>query len=185
MKFFFTMIVACCLCACSTTHNLIDPNPSAAEYNIRLGLGYLAEGQVPRAREKLLRALSQAPNMPEVQLAMGYFLLQINQLNQAGDYYQRALRLSPDSPEVQNNFGVYLCRAGQVRLAIKYFLRAATNSRYLHPDSAYENAGLCALKIPDKSQAKQFFEQALKFNPTRKQSLLEIARLKRYYRGHE
>ena len=147
-------------------------------------MGYFREGQVDRAREKLLRALQQAPNLPEVQLAMGYFLLELKQTDQAKPYYEKALKLAPDSLAVQNNFGVYLCRVGEYQKSISYFLKVAKNANYLHPDAAYENAGLCALEIPNKEQARHYFQEALRYNPLRKKSLLEIRRLKRYHGSH-
>ena len=155
-------------------------NPTAAEYNVRLGLGYFREGQIDRARENFLRALKQDPNSAEIQLSMGYFLLQLKQFDQAKLYYERALKLAPNSPTVLNNYGAYLCQTGKYHMAIKYFLDAARQTQYLHPDAAYENAGFCALKIPDKKQAANYFRKALQFNPLRKQSLLEISRLRRY-----
>lgn len=184
MKRLFILFLSIFLFSCASDQT--EPyNPTAAEYNIQLGIGYFREGQVDRAREKFLRALQQAPNLPEVQLAMGYFLLELQQADQAKSYYEKALKLAPNSPSVQNNFGVYLCRVGKYQKAIGYFLEAAKNAQYLTPDAAYENAGLCALKIPDKKQACRYFAEALRYNPLRyNKSLLEICQLKRYYMGH-
>ncbi len=180
MKQLLILFLSLSLLACAS-NQAEQHNPTAAEYNIRLGMGYFQEGQVDRAREKFLRALKQAPNLPEVQLAMGYFLLELKQVDQAKSYYERALKLAPNSPEVQNNFGVYLCRIGEYQKSIGYFVKVAKNEQYLHPDAAYENAGLCALKIPDKEQARRYFEEAKRYNPLRKQTLLEIRRLKGYH----
>ncbi len=149
-------------------------NPMAAKINVRLGLGYMQEGQIDRAREKLLRALDEAPDLADAQLAMGYFLLELHEIDQARPYYQKALKLAPDLPEVQNNYGVYLCRTGQPKASIEYFLSAASNPHYLHPESAYENAGVCALKIPDKRRAKGYFRKAHRYTHQTMQSLLEI-----------
>lgn len=186
MKLLLILFISIFLFSCSIQQepSIDSHNPTAAEYNIRLGMGYFREGQVDRAREKLLRALQQAPNLPEVQLAMGYFLLELKQTDQAKPYYEKALKLAPDSLAVQNNFGVYLCRVGEYQKSISYFLKVAKNANYLHPDAAYENAGLCALEIPNKEQARHYFQEALRYNPLRKKSLLEIRRLKRYHGNH-
>ncbi len=183
MKFLYILFFSIFLCSCASIPNE-QYNSTAAEYNVSLGFGYFRERQIDRAREKFLRALTQDPNSSEVQLAMGYFLLQLKQFDQAKPYYMKALKLAPNSPAVLNNYGAYLCETGKYQVAIKYFLDAANNPQYLHPDAAYENAGLCALKIPDKKKASNYFRKALQFNPLRKRSLLEISRLKRYHLRH-
>ena len=55
----------------------------AASYNIQLGLGYLKQGDRPRAKKKLLTALKQEPNSADANAAMAYYFEQTSELEQA------------------------------------------------------------------------------------------------------
>ncbi len=46
----------------------------AALANVELGLGYLEQGQIVRAKTKLIHAMNLAPSLPEVLSGMSYFL---------------------------------------------------------------------------------------------------------------
>lgn len=153
-----------------------------AKVNVQLGIAYLERNDVNRAKRKLLTALDQAPNIPETWYSMAYFLESTGNKEQAKKYYLKALALAPDRGDVQNNYGTYLCRSGQYDDAIDHFMLAVKDPEYLDTSDAYENAGLCALKIPDKKLAYQYFETAITQNPSRPVSLIKLAQLD-YDRG--
>ncbi|WP_045105973.1 type IV pilus biogenesis/stability protein PilW [Legionella hackeliae] len=146
----------------------------AAAYNAQLGIAYLKQGDMPRAKRKLLTALDLAPNSADVNVAMAYFLEKTGDIKDAKIYYQKALSLAPKSGAQLNNYGTFLCRLGQYREAESYFLKAVSDVRYVHTAAAYENAGLCAEAIPDYGKAKQYFERALKQDPKRSESLYQL-----------
>jgi len=163
------------LVGCTTT---IKPvNQEAAGINVQLGVAYLQQGNTARAKVKLVQALKQAPNWPPALDAMGLFLAKIGNMNEAEKYHLRALSIAPKDSDVQNNYGTFLCRAGRLKQAEQHFLLAARNPDYLHSAEAYENAGLCALKIPDKKKAKTYFEEALVHEPNRESTRIELERL--------
>lgn len=146
----------------------------AAALNVQLGLAYLKKDDRPRAKRKLLTALSQAPDAANVNAAMAYFLEKTGVLNEADAYYKKALSQAPEAGAQLNNYGAFLCRQGQYQQSLTYFLKAARDVHYERNAGAYENAGLCALAIPDYPKATQFFAKALEHDPSRKQSLLEL-----------
>lgn len=137
----------------------------AADDNVKLGLAYLQQGNTPHAKEKLLMALDEAPNWAVSKDAMAYFLEVTGDKNEAENYYKEAISLSPEDGAALNNYGTFLCRSHRIDEAEKMFLKAATLPNYLNTAEAYENAGLCALTIPDKNKAKYFFEKASKQDP--------------------
>ncbi|MDI1351353.1 MAG: type IV pilus biogenesis/stability protein PilW [bacterium] len=149
----------------------------AASYNMQLGLGYLKQGDRPRAKRKLLTALEQEPNSPDVNAAMAYFFEQTKELDDAKKYYSKAVSLSGNSGAQLNNYGTFLCRQGDYKNAETYFLKAVKDQQYIHTSGAYENAGLCALAIPDDEKAKKYFTNALNQDPSRKESLYELIKL--------
>ncbi len=138
-----------------------------ARINAQLGIAYLEKNDVERAKQKLLLSLDQAPNIPEPWYSMAYFLEATGNTKEAKTYYLKAIALAPAQGEAKNNYGTYLCRAGQYQAAIQQFLLAAREPTYLSPAAAFENAGLCAQKIPDNNLAITYFQQAVKRDPSR------------------
>jgi type IV pilus assembly protein PilF len=182
LRFF---LITSCLLLQACQHSEEKPTQSgvkanlnkAASYNVQLGLGYLKQGDRPRAKQKLLTALDQEPHSPDVNAAMAYYFEQTSELEQAKKYYLKALSLSSNSGAQLNNYGTFLCRQGDYKKAETYFLKAVKDEQYVHTAGAYENAGLCALAIPDDDKAKIYFTNALNQDPSRKESLYELVKL--------
>lgn len=148
-----------------------------ARINAQLGIAYLEKNDVQRAKQKLLLSLNQAPNIPEPWYSMAYFLEATGNKQEAKAYYIKAIEVAPKQGEAKNNYGTFLCRSGEYQAAIQQFALAAHQPNYLNPAAAYENAGLCALKIPDNTLASSYFKLALKSDPTRSLSREKLARL--------
>lgn len=161
----------------STTRGDTKNVRAAAGYNVQLGIGYLQQGNIQRAKAKLLLALKQAPNWPPALDAMGYFLEKTGEPEQAKEYYTKALQIAPHDGSVLNNYGTFLCRQKKYAEAEQYFLAAVKDPDYLTTAEAYENAGLCALEIPNDKKAELYFKKALLQEPQRLTSLYELAQL--------
>lgn len=156
----------------------------AASYNVQLGLGYLKQGDRPRAKKKLLTALEQEPDSADVNAALAYYFEQTSELTEAKKHYQKALDLSSNGGAQLNNYGTFLCRQGEYKKAETYFLKAVKDVQYIHTSGAYENAGLCALEIPDYDKAKLYFNNALNQDPSRRESLYELVKIESR-QGHD
>lgn len=169
------------LSACASTNppNSADAKNErlAAGYNVQLGMGYLQQGNVQRAKVKLLQALKQAPDWPPALDAMGYFLEKTGEAKQAYSYYARSLDLAPQDGSVLNNYGTYLCRQKKYKQAEAYFMAAIKDPNYITTAEAYENAGLCALEMPNESKAAYYFKKALLQDPQRLSVVGELAKL--------
>lgn len=150
----------------------------AALYNTQLGLAYLKQGDRPRAKQKLLRALVQAPGSPEVNTAMAWFMEQSGDMDNAQVYYRKAMTMARGKGAPLNNYGSFLCRRGQYKQADIYFQRAIKDPGYEHMASVYENAGVCATAIPEYTKATVYFNKALEQDPSHKQSLYELVSIK-------
>ncbi|SRR5579883_2503487 len=169
------------LSACSFTSSddaeVKNQKISTAKINTQLGMAYLQEHQMQQAKKRLLLALDEAPTIPEPWYSMAYFLETTNDPVQANKYYLKAIELAPTRGDSHNNYGTFLCRSGNYRAAIQQFMLATQDPTYLDTATAYENAGLCALKIPDKRQARIYFSNAIKQDPDRKLAQMELAML--------
>ncbi|MCK4609092.1 MAG: type IV pilus biogenesis/stability protein PilW [Gammaproteobacteria bacterium] len=171
------LLISLILFGCTTT---ITPNNNkeAALYNTKLGLAYLHQGDMVRAKSKLLLALQQNPNDPLILDAMGYFLEKSGEVKLAERYYLEAIALAPKMGAAQNNYGAYLCRHGREHQAINHFLESTRDPYYLNVAGAYENAGRCALEIPDKLLACTFFKAAVKHDPGKLSAQRKLAGIK-------
>lgn len=157
--------------------SLTKSNESAATYNVQLGLAYLKEGDVARAKRKLITAIKQAPKLPDTNEAMAYFLENTGEVEQAEAYYLKAISLAPGAGATLNNYGTFLCRTKRYKAAETYFLKATRDANYLYTAGAYENAGLCMEIMADYDKAEAYFLKALRHDPYRKQSLNELTRI--------
>lgn len=149
----------------------------AASFNVQLGLGYLKQGDRSRAKKKLLTAFHQEPQSPDVNAALAYYFEQSSELDEAKKYYLKAIALSSNGGAQLNNYGTFLCRQGEYKNADTYFMKAVQDIQYVHTAGAYENAGLCAMEIPDVEKAKKYFTNALKHDPSKRESLYELVKL--------
>ena len=138
-------------------------------------MAYLEQKNVQRAKQKLLLALAQGPDIPEPWYSMAYFLEATGNPIEAQKYYLKAMQVAPNRGDAKNNYGTFLCRSGKYQESVKYFINAANSSNYLDPASAYENAGLCSMKGANYKQAHQYFKQALLKDPGRSLSQLKLA----------
>lgn len=187
----FISIIGCLLLSACQSTNVKQTQTQkktdltkAAAFNVQLGMGYLKQGDRPRAKKKLLTALEQAPQSPDVNAGMAYFYEQAGELDQAKKYYTKATSLSSNAGAQLNNFGTFYCRQGDYKKAEEYFLKAVKDPKYLNTAGAYENAGLCALGEPDEKKAKHFFAMALRHDPSKRASLYELVKIESH-EGHD
>jgi type IV pilus assembly protein PilF len=164
------------LCALSFS-GLATDLAAAAKTNVRLGLTYLQKGMYPQSKARLLSAIKQDPQIAASWYGMAYYQEKTGDIKTAEKYYLKAISVEPTSGAAQNNYGTFLCRTGRYKAAISQFVDAAHQRSYLDAASAYENAGTCALMIPNKKMAMFYFKHALKNNPNLPFSLLSVARL--------
>lgn len=184
IKWLLVLLIMLVLPAC-TRQQVIDSGHSdpPAVINAKLGLGYLRQGNYDVAQTKLEKALQQDPKLAMAHHYIAELYRQTGSVQLASKHFERAVKLDPDNPLLLNNYGVFLCEQKRYKEADQYFLKIADMPAYKHPDEAYENAGLCALRIPDQALAEVYFRKALKTNPRLQNSLFQMAQLN--YGTHE
>jgi type IV pilus assembly protein PilF len=166
MMRYCNLFLLCCfsswLMSCSLNAASSAASQQAANYNLKLGLAYLEQGEVILAKSKLLLALKEAPNDALACDAMAYFLEKTGESGQAQAYYLQALHLADANfiGAAENNYGTYLYRQKHYQEALRYFLKAAAEPRYLNIGVAYKNAGKAALALSDTELAQLYFKKA-------------------------
>jgi type IV pilus assembly protein PilF len=172
------VLFAALLTACSSQpKKLSSTGETAAEINARLGLGYMQEGNYDVALDKLNRALKENPRLPAAHHYIAELYKRLKNYDLAEEHYRRAIDLAPDDAAVQNNYGVFLCDRQRYAEAETHFLKAARMKNYQSPDEAYNNAALCALRIPDKDKARKYFRAALEANALLASALIQMSAL--------
>lgn len=144
---------------------------------MELGLGYLTQGDMIRARKNLEQALQHAPDYYRAQLSMAYYYETVGDTQTAAERYRQTLKQHPRNGQVLNNYGTFLCKQGKFDLADIYFNKALHQPDYYQVDATYENAAFCALKAGEKDHAAHYFQQALNHNPNRWRSLSQLTYL--------
>ena len=169
------------LSACASTG---DSNGSgggrseaAARINLQLGVGYLQEGNLPIAKEKLERARRQDPHNPEIHGAMALLDQRLGKDKEADKEFRTALELAPRDPAMLNNYAVFLCSHERADEGVRYFEQAATNPLYRTPWAAYTNAGVCLRAAHRDADAAQRFARALRSNPAYSEAVFQASDL--------
>ncbi|EGU39555.1 putative fimbrial biogenesis and twitching motility protein [Vibrio ichthyoenteri ATCC 700023] len=153
------------------------PAQQKAEARIELGIGYLRQGQLTKARSNFEQAIEHAPNFYRAQLSLAHYYQTVGDMASAQKMFRQALTIHPNNGDVLNNYGTFLCKQGDYAQADWLFNQAVAQEYYYSTSASYENAALCALKSGNKNKAITYFSQALGYEPTRRRSLLNLAKL--------
>jgi type IV pilus assembly protein PilF len=164
------------LAACATPQH---PNKirDAAAYNVQLGIAYLHQGDIALAKDKLDRALAEAPNSADVHSARAMLFDRMHNPDQADAEFRTSLRLAPHDPDVVNNYAVYLCQNGRTDEGVRRFEEAAHNALYRTPWAAYTNAGVCLRAAKRDDEARANFDRALQVRPNFAEAAFQLTEL--------
>ena len=132
-----------CLCvtlaaltACVTSGGSIGEPASendAAIANMNLGAGYLRQGNITLAIERLQRALVQDPNLGQAHTTIAVAFSQIGSFDEAEEHFKRATQINPDDGGAANAYAAFLCERGnRWAEARPYFRRAAEDTQHEH-----------------------------------------------------
>jgi type IV pilus assembly protein PilF len=143
-----------------------DRVSEAALANTNLGAGYLKQGRLDVAVERLQRAIKQNPRAADAHSYLAIAYEQLGMLEEAEIHYKRATQLEPNNSGAANTYAVFLCRQNRWSDAEPLFKRATENPTYSTPEVAFTNAGLCARNAGAVDKATEYFRNALVRNPT-------------------
>jgi len=150
----------------------------AAIANMNLGAGYLRQGNVELAIERLRRALVQDPNLVLAHSTIAFAYDQVGSLEEAETHFRRATELDKEDGAAANAYAAFLCNRGnRWAEAEPYFRRAIQDLDYPTPEVAMTNAGVCARDAADLQKAEEYFRAALTRNPRYADALLNMLEL--------
>ncbi|EEX92245.1 type IV pilus biogenesis/stability protein PilW [Vibrio orientalis CIP 102891 = ATCC 33934] len=172
------LILSGCMTVDATSNNIAQSQlRERSEARVKLGIGYLKQGNMIKARENFEMALKHDPNYYRAQLSLAHYFEQVEETESAKHLYQSAFNQHANNGDVLNNYGTFLCRYGQYEQADTLFNQAVKQPSYYRISTSYENAALCSLKAGNKQRAQEYFHRALAHQPGRPTSSLNLAKL--------
>jgi type IV pilus assembly protein PilF len=183
----FAITLLALLAGCASGSGSVERSGSAssarteeqdsAALQVKLGQGYLAQGELETARDRLRRALELDPRSVDAHTVMAVLHERINRPAIAERYYRRAYELKPEDGAVNNNYGTFLCGSGRYDEAQKHFETALADPFYRTPELAYANAGFCALRSGDPVRGEAMLRSTISLQPDHRGALFELARI--------
>lgn len=149
----------------------------AAEIHTRLGVGYLARGELQIAMENLETALRHDPRHTPAHVTLASIYERLGNARQAENHFRQADRLAPNDGATQNAYAVFLCRDGRFDEAQRRFEIAFEDPFYTTPEVAFSNAGACALRNNRPDRAETYLRQAIDLAPEFPDPLFRLAEL--------
>lgn len=153
-----------------------DPRKALKAY-VDAGMLYMQRHQMDDAHRTLTRAYEINPKDPSVNNAMALFFSIEGDKKQTEKHFKSALSADPNFSQARNNYAAFLFKEGRYRDAIEQLERVTTDYRYERRATAFENLGLCYLKVGEAEKAEEAFSRALRLNASLPVSLLELAHL--------
>jgi type IV pilus assembly protein PilF len=175
------LILAAVLTACSEVPVKPKDKPQYAEtpakINAELGLGYMQQGDMKRAKQKLDLSLHYNPDYEKAHHYIAELYRRLGELDKADKHYKRAIELAPEDSGLHNNYGAFLCERKRFQRAEEQFLLAVHDPLFNGRTQAYENLGLCAADAGEEVKAEKYLRTALKADPRLVKSLFRMAEL--------
>ncbi len=171
-------------CVTETTGGLPGPAPKDTRVQAQLDLarGYIAQGDLTRARTPLDRAVEIDPNNVEVHVLTAIVYYAEGEYEIAESHYKRALRLEPGNAQALNNYGTFLYSQERYDDAVVQLAKLVKDTSYRARPQAFENLGLANLQAGNVEEAEANFQRALDLNFRLPRATLELADIA-YNRG--
>lgn len=176
------LCLATLLVGCVSSGN-VDPlstskgRDEARQAYVQLGLGYLQQGQVERAKGPLKSALELDSSDADANAALALVFQAEQEPELTDKYYAKALSARPKDARILNNYGSFLYEQKRYKDAYEQFQRAANDNLYAERARVFENLGLTATMLGDRESAREHFSKALRLDQQQPRSLLEMAEL--------
>jgi type IV pilus assembly protein PilF len=176
------LCLATLLAGCVSSGN-VDPlstskgREEARQAYVQLGLGYLQQGQVERAKGPLKSALELDSADADANAALALVFQAEQEPELTDKYYAKALSSRPKDARILNNYGSFLYGQKRYKEAYERFQEAANDNLYAERARVFENLGLTAVMLGDREDAREHFSKALRLDQQQPRSLLEMAEL--------
>ena len=154
-------------------------NQRAAQINTELGVGYMNEGHMDVAVEKIKKAIYYDDDFSPAHHAYALMLDRLGEKEKAEREFEKAYSLDPHNSDLDNNYATFLCGQKEYTKAQSLFSRAYNDPLYKTPEFALTNSGVCYETEGKPDQAITQYDAALVKQPGYGPALIGKARV--YY----
>jgi type IV pilus assembly protein PilF len=152
-------------------------NQRRALDHLNLAVVYYQQGQWATALDEIKKTLAVDPNLADAYGVRALVYMEMGELSLSEENFLRALSLVPDSPDYSNNYGWLLCKNGRAAQSIPYFEIAIKSRTYQSPAKAFNNAGICSLKLKNEPNAEKYFLRAFQIDPRNPVTCTNLAKI--------
>jgi type IV pilus assembly protein PilF len=179
------VLLLCCLtllAGCVTEGN-VDPmstsqgREAALKAYVQLGIGYLQQGQTERAKVPLKKALDLDSSDADANAALALVFQIEMEPDLADGHFRKAIAASKGDARILNNYGSFLYEQKRYKEAYERFQQAAADNLYPERSRVFENLGMTAVMLGERSAASEYFTKALRMDRRLPRALLEMAEL--------
>ncbi|MFI5339596.1 MAG: tetratricopeptide repeat protein [Candidatus Methylomirabilales bacterium] len=137
----------------------------SARSHYDIGLGALAENNLPKAISELQIAAKEGPQNPRNHYALGNAYLRNRQFDEAIASLRQAVEMNPRLSDAYSDLGAAYVQKQQWDLAIDAFRKALANPQYANPERAYLNLGIIYYVRGQHDRAAEEFSKLLDLFP--------------------
>ena len=176
-KVFVLLIASLLLQACGSEPVKGNPQKALDDY-VRLGLGYLSNGNRKQARQNLLRALRIDPNSLIANDAVALLYQSEGELALAEQHYKLALRKDKNFTQSRNNYARFLYFQGRMKEARDQYKLATEDVNYRLRPQTFIGLALSEKGLGNTDAAEAALLRAIALNHRAGNALLELVVLK-------
>lgn len=152
-------------------------NQRAAQINTELGVGYMNEGHMDVAVEKIKKAIYYDNDFAPAHHAYALMLDRLGEKDKAAREFDKAYSLDPHNSDLDNNYATFLCGQKDYNKAQTLFASAYNDPLYKTPEFALTNSGVCYETEGKPDQAISQYDAALDKYPDYGPALIGKARV--------
>ena len=123
-------------------------------------------GEIDKAKEWYIKAISKQPNLAEAHANLGSIYAQEKQWHLAIECYREAIEIKPNIPGFYRNLGKIWQELDKVELARDCQEQALTLEAHYPQASKYLKQGKKLLENSEIEEAIAYFQKAINFNPS-------------------
>ena len=137
-----------------------------ASIRMQLAISYYQQGQYKVALDEIKQVLLISSDLADAYAVRALIFMDMGETRLADDNFQYALKLAPNNIDYANNYGWFLCQTDHEKQGLTYLEKVLRDPTYTMPGKAYNNAGLCSLRLKDVASAERYFTQGFRVDPS-------------------
>lgn len=164
-------------CVTETAGGLGRSLDEQVRVHLDIARGYIRLSDYSRARRAIKRTLTINQKSAQAHGLLALVQEREGDIEMASDSFRTALRLDATDSRLWNNYGAFLFAQGDYQQACSALERAVKNPNYTGRSEAFENLGICLLKLGSTDAAQHAFRRSVLLNEQRPRAWLELSQI--------